>query len=131
MAIPKSKIPFFKRQFSYQNFTRKDMFLYGCQVKNLPLEIREFAWVLSKVTPYFNYRRSAFCLESYKMGTARINLYQELKIKYSYTMETSFFGSEVNQIFFTENLFFSRRKQDYILQRKIYANLEANSARPY
>jgi len=71
------------------------MFIYGCQVKNLPLEIREFAWVLSKVSSFFNYRRSTFCVESYKQGTARINLFQELKIKYAYTLETSFYGSEV------------------------------------
>jgi len=71
------------------------MFLYGCQVGNLPLETREFAWVLSKTSPLFSYRKSSFYLETNKIGTARVNLYQELKIKYSYTLETSFYGSEV------------------------------------
>lgn len=107
------------------------MFLYGCQVKNLPLEVREVAWVLSKVTPYFNYRRSAFCLESYKMGTARVNLYQELKIKYSYTLETSFFGSEVNYFYDEKTDCFYYRKQGCILQRKICVNLVVSFVKHY
>jgi len=62
------------------------------------MEIREFAFMLGKISPLFSYRKSSFFMESYKKGTARITFYQELKIKYSYTLESSFFGPEVSII---------------------------------
>ena len=75
------------------------MFMYGCQVGSLPLETREFVWVLDRLCPLFSYRKSSFFIEPSKMGTGRVSVYEELKIKFSYTLETSFFGSDVSLYF--------------------------------
>ena len=71
------------------------MFMYGCHNNRFPTEAKEFVWILSKLSPVLSYRKSTFSIEKSKVGTGRISVFQELKIRHSYTLETSFFGPGV------------------------------------
>lgn len=46
---------------------KKDVFFYGCEDKNNPdPSAREFPYLLSKISPYFNYNKSCFKVQTSK-----------------------------------------------------------------
>lgn len=82
------------------HFRKNNVFMYGCNYKcseNSSLkrnaQIRIIPLLLSQWNTHFSYKDSEFQLEKDKESTARIVLFKEYGIKYSYTCEATFYGS--------------------------------------
>lgn len=82
--------------------------MYGCNAPSEPEETRLFPFLMSKVCPFFSYRDSRFGNQKSKESTARIALFNELKCRAIYTIESSFCGNDTgpfkNYHFSTGNL---------------------------
>lgn len=74
---------------------RKNIFMYGCQIPGAPEETRLYPFILSKLCPFFSYGYSRFSCHKSKEATARIAMFNELKIPAIYTMESSFCGNNI------------------------------------
>lgn len=74
---------------------RKNIFVYGCEVKSAPEETRVFPYMLSKISPHFSYPFCSFRMQKNKQGTMRISLFKETGIAMVYTLEASFCGSDI------------------------------------
>lgn len=72
---------------------RKKVFAYGCNDKNEPHRSRLYPYILSKLTSFFDFKSCNFCIDKSKAGTARVSLFNQLKVPYTYTIETSQFGT--------------------------------------
>eukprot|EP00347_Sterkiella_histriomuscorum_P004799 403359053 len=87
---------------------RKNIFMYGCHVPSQPEDTRLFPFLLSKLCPFFVYGLSRFGNQRSKEATARIAMFNDLKIPAIYTMESSFCGNDqgpfANYHFSTDNL---------------------------
>ena len=79
---------------------KKNVFMYGChfptnEVMNPTNSIiHAVPEQVAQVCPIFNFKDCKFTCEKEKETTARIVLYKELGILNSYTLETTFYGSE-------------------------------------
>lgn len=85
---------------------KKNVFMYGCNSKKsdkISKEINNKAKIvpllLSKHNSHFSLKDSHFKMDKSKESTARIVMFRQLGIVNSYTVETSFFGSEFQKIF--------------------------------
>jgi len=87
---------------------RKNIFMYGCNVPGTPEETRLFPFLLSRICPFFVYHDSRFGNQKSKESTARIALFNEMRCKAIYTIESSFCGNDTgpfkNYHFSTANL---------------------------
>jgi hypothetical protein len=72
---------------------KKNIFMYGCTGKT-KLRERIFPKLLEKKSEIFSFNDCAFGLQKSKEGTARIVMYKEMNIINSYTLESSFCGSD-------------------------------------
>ena len=73
-----------------------DLFMYSC-VSDLSMNnmiIRSLPVGVDKYIPMFNMKLCNFAMEKDKQNTARIVIYKELGILSSYTLESTFYGSE-------------------------------------
>lgn len=86
----------------------KNIFMYGCNVPESPEDTRLFPFVLSRICPFFVYSYSRFGNQKSKEATARVAMFNELKIPTIYTIESSFCGMDMgpfaNYHFSTDNL---------------------------
>ena len=73
---------------------RKNIFMYGNNIKDTPHASRVFPYILSKLCDYFSFEYSRFSMSKYKESTARISMYKELGIPNIFTMEASFCGAD-------------------------------------
>ena len=73
---------------------RKNIFMYGCHVPSNPEDTRLFPFLLSRICPFFVYNYSRFGNQKSKEATARIAMFNELKLPTIYTMESSFCGND-------------------------------------
>ena len=87
---------------------RKNIFMYGCNIPNQPEETRLYPFLLSKICPFFVYNLSRYGNQKSKEATARVAMFNELKLPAIYTMESSFCGNDqgpfANYHFSTSNL---------------------------
>ena len=87
-----------------------DLFMYSC-IDELSLHnmiIRSAPVGVDRKIPIFNIKNCKFALERDKENTARVVIYKELGILCSYTLESTFFGSE----------FFKRPKHGSLLTKE-------------
>lgn len=73
---------------------RKNIFMYGNNIKDAPHLTRVFPYILSKLLDFFSFEQSRFSINKTKEGTARIAMYRELNIPNIFTMEASFCGAD-------------------------------------
>ena len=73
---------------------RKNIFMYGNNIKEAPHATRVFPFILSKLLDFFSFEQSRFSVNKTKEGTARIAMYRELNIPNIFTMEASFCGAD-------------------------------------
>lgn len=71
---------------------RRNVFAYGCNDKFEPHRCRLFPYIVSKLTKFFEFRSCNFFIDKSKLGTARVTLFNSLRIPYVYTIECSQFG---------------------------------------
>lgn len=72
---------------------RKNIFMYGNNIKEQPHATRVFPYIMSKLCDYFSFEQSRFSMSKSKDGTARIAMFKELNIPNIFTMEASFCGA--------------------------------------
>jgi Zinc carboxypeptidase/Cytosolic carboxypeptidase N-terminal domain len=137
---------------------KRNVFMYGCSYKNNDYLAQrknhcvKVIPILMESNKFFKYSDCHFRMESYKMSTARIVVYSEFDVLYSYTMEASFYGPRpaegtaesfgndyhMNEahlatlgqtlcglcsIFLSENVFYSKLRLAYdYISQKIQAN---------
>ena len=77
---------------------RKNIFMYGNNIKEAPHSSRVFPYILSKLLDYFSFEESRFSMSRLKEGTARIAMYKELNIPNIFTMEASFCGADKGEL---------------------------------
>jgi hypothetical protein len=77
---------------------RKNIFMYGNNIKEAPHSTRVFPYILSKLCDYFNFEQCRFSLSRAKEGTSRIAMYRELNIPNIFTMEASFCGADKGEL---------------------------------
>jgi cytosolic carboxypeptidase protein 2/3 len=104
---------------------RKNIFMYGNNLKDTPHSTRVFPYVLSKLCDYFSFEQCRFSMNRQKDGTARIAMYKELNIANIFTMEASFCGADKGDLkgqhFSTEALMNAgRRLMDALI---VYAKI--------
>lgn len=73
---------------------RKNIFMYGNNLKDKPHETRVFPYIMSKLCDFFSFEQSRFSMNRSKDGTARIAMFKELNIPNIFTMEASFCGAD-------------------------------------
>lgn len=87
---------------------KKNIFMYGNNIKERPHASRVFPFIMSKLCDYFSFEQSRFSMNRSKDGTARIAMLKELGIPNIFTMEASFCGADQgdlkDQHFSTESL---------------------------
>ena len=80
-----------------------NIFMYGNKFDENQNECRVFPFILSRINKTFYFDYCAFTMPRYKLGCARINLFNELEtIPNIFTMEASFSGCKYveNYIYF-------------------------------
>lgn len=85
---------------------KKNAFIYGCSARDTDKIARKnnsmaklVPVLLAKKNSHFSFKDSHFKMDKYKEATARIALFKEFGIVNSYTVETSYFGSESQKVF--------------------------------
>lgn len=73
---------------------RKNIFMYGNNIKEHPHSTRVFPYIMSKLCDYFSFEQCRFSMSKGKDGTARIAMFKELNISNIFTMEASFCGAD-------------------------------------
>jgi len=73
---------------------RKNIFMYGNNIKERPHASRVFPYIMSKLCDYFSFEQSRFSMNRSKEGTARIAMLKEINIPNVFTMEASFCGAD-------------------------------------
>ena len=58
---------------------KHNIFMYGCDSKQQAEECRILPYILSKLSPLFDYSESKFGVQQSKQGTARVSIFKELK----------------------------------------------------
>ena len=93
---------------------RKNIFMYGNNLKEQPHATRVFPYIMSKLCDFFSFEQSRFSMSKYKESTARIAMFNELGIPNIFTMEASFCGADrgkfKDQHFTTEYLMLAGRR---------------------
>lgn len=82
---------------------KKNIFQYGNSLdqlypgKRLAMNVHPslFPMMLSKQFDYFNFRDCTFSMPSNKEATARIQMFQKLRIPFVFTLEASFAGASM------------------------------------
>jgi len=77
---------------------RKNIFMYGNNLKDAPHSTRVFPYILSKLCDYFSFEQCRFSISRAKEGTSRIAMYRELNIPNIFTMEASFCGADKGEL---------------------------------
>jgi hypothetical protein len=103
--------------------------MYGCNVPSAPEDTRLYPFILSRLCPFFVFGHSRFGNQKSKEATARVAMYNELKIPAIYTMESSFCGNDTgpyaNYHFSTDNLMQTGR--DFCRSLFIYSRVQLPS----
>lgn len=73
---------------------RKNIFMYGNNIKETPTASRVFPYIMSKICDFFSFEQSRFSMSRSKDGTARIAMFKELNIPNIFTLEASFCGAD-------------------------------------
>ena len=93
---------------------RKNIFMYGNNLKESPHATRVFPYIMSKLCDFFSFEQSRFSMSKYKEATARIAMYKEINIPNIFTLEASFCGADrgkyKDQHFSTEYLMLAGRR---------------------
>lgn len=72
---------------------KQNIFMYGCESRQDPESTRIFPFILSKISPLFDFVETKFSVSFAKEATARIALFKDLKnVPLVYTMESTFSG---------------------------------------
>ena len=74
--------------------SRKNIFMYGNNIKETPNATRVFPYIMSKLCDFFSFEQSRFSMSKYKESTARIAMFNEIGIPNIFTMEASFCGAD-------------------------------------
>eukprot|EP01083_Nonionella_stella_P105591 303804_1 len=88
---------------------KKNIFMYGCEHNNDPLlrlSERIFPLILSKGSDKFSFKDCAFRVEKAKEATGRISIWRQAKIVNSFTLESSFGGTDFGEL---EGFHFNQR----------------------
>ena len=115
---------------------RKNIFMYGNNLKDTPHASRVFPYILSKLLDYFSFEQSRFSMSKYKESTARIAMFKELGIPNIFTMEASFCGADKGtqegKHFKTEHFMLAGRKllEALIVLGKINVHQSINEIKP-
>ena len=90
------------------HFGSFNSFFYANHYEDNPKYCRLFPFICSKLSKTINFEKSNFQMPKYKNGTGRINLFHELNIENTVTLEISYFGCNEglykNQYYNTEML---------------------------
>jgi hypothetical protein len=78
---------------------KRQAFFYGCNDRNQPHKCRLFPYLLSKLSPSYDFGSSNFSIDKSKISTARVTLFMLLKSCDVFTLETSQFGLK-NEVFY-------------------------------
>lgn len=93
---------------------RKNIFMYGNNLRDRPHATRVFPYIFSKLCDFFSFESSRFSMSKYKDGTGRIAMFREVNIANIFTLEASFCGADKgvykDQHFTTEYLMLAGRK---------------------
>ncbi|KAL4494540.1 hypothetical protein ABPG72_004442 [Tetrahymena utriculariae] len=81
---------------------KKNIFIYGCHDKQQPLACRELPFLMSKLYEPFSFNDCNFMVQKSKEGTARVALWEGLKIPNIFTLESSFCGPSYDDIHFQQ-----------------------------
>ena len=79
---------------------KKNVFMYGCSDSTNDFFVKrknhcaKIFPILMEQNPFFSFSSCHFRMENYKASTARIVMYKEFGINFSYTIEASFFGPD-------------------------------------
>lgn len=73
---------------------RKNVFMYGNNIREEPHATRVFPYIMSKLCDFFSFEQSRFSISKTKEGTARVAMFKELNIANVFTMEASFCGAD-------------------------------------
>jgi hypothetical protein len=73
---------------------KKNIFMYGNNLKDKPQATRVFPYIMSKLCDYFSFEQSRFSMSKGKEQTARLAMFKELGIPNIFTMEASFCGTD-------------------------------------
>jgi hypothetical protein len=81
---------------------KKNAFIYGCNTAanggfTSWTKVRLLPRIIARLTPHFNIRDCRFRIDSSKLGTARVIVWKEFGVTNSFTLENSFFGSEIGK----------------------------------
>lgn len=71
---------------------KRRAFFYGCTEKTAPHKTRLFPYLASKLSASFDFNSCNFSMEKSKESTARMTLFNLIKIPEIFTIETSQFG---------------------------------------
>ena len=69
--------------------------MYGNTDAEAPEQYKIFPFVLSKICKIFSYPLSKFLVHKSKTATARVTFWKELNIHNIFTLEASFYGSDL------------------------------------
>ena len=86
---------------------KRNVFMYGNTSEINPSNYRLFPFIMSRISPYFSFKSSQFGVQKSKSSTARIAIWKELSVCSIYTIEASFFGTDLkkgDQHFLIEDL---------------------------
>ncbi|KAL4475889.1 hypothetical protein ABPG73_002090 [Tetrahymena malaccensis] len=81
---------------------KKNIFIYGCHDKQQPLACRELPFLMSKLYEPFSFKDCNFMVQKSKEGTARVALWEGLRIPNIFTLESSFCGPSYDDIHFQQ-----------------------------
>jgi hypothetical protein len=72
----------------------RDIFVYAptCEDEEDQEQVRQFPIILDKMSKYFNIDACKFGNEKYKKNCARLGMYRDFTLPYSYTIESSCWG---------------------------------------
>ncbi|EAS03740.2 zinc carboxypeptidase family protein (macronuclear) [Tetrahymena thermophila SB210] len=82
---------------------KKNIFIYGCHDKQQPLACRELPFLMSKLYEPFSFSDCNFMVQKSKEGTARVALWEGLRIPNIFTLESSFCGPSYDDIHFQQS----------------------------
>ena len=77
-----------------------NIFMYGNRFEEDNFSCRVFPFILSKINKAFYFGNCSFNMQKFKLGCARINLFNELEFPNIFTMEASFSGCKFVRFYF-------------------------------
>jgi hypothetical protein len=115
---------------------RKNIFMYGNDIKETPHATRVFPYILSKLCDFFSFEQSRFSMSKGKEATARISMFKELGIPNIFTLEASFCGADKGVLqghhFSTDNFMLAGRRllETIIVYHKINVKTSIKEIKP-